>query len=264
MRRVASCPSRRRRRPSPPWPSPLPFARGQEGHDRTASASAPAGDADNRAGRGRGASTLRPTLLAVACARRADRHLRRPPAGAGRVDAADREHCGRGPSRHRHVRRRGGARGGAARRAPPPRHRLPGGPNCVHPVPGARADLRPPCDRLACTGGPLRAGRGHRGHRPPRLAAARLSAGAGRLRALTRVNGDAGNHLLPEHPRDGAGDQRRQRRGGRHRAAAGRGHSLAGGRARVEPPLLRPGRPVKVGPPTQEEPRCRPTSCSRA
>jgi hypothetical protein len=264
MRRVASCPSRRPRRPSPPRLSPLPFARGQEGHDRTASASAPTGDADGRPGRRRGASPLRPTLLAVARARRADRDLRRPPAGAGRVDTTDRERRSRGSARHRHVRGRGGARGGAARRAAPPRHRLPRGPDRVRSVPGAGVDLHPPCDRLACTGRALRAGRGHRGHRPARLAAARLSAGAGRLRALTRVDGDAGNHLLPEHPRDGVGDQRGQRRGGRHRAAAGRGHSLAGGRARVEPPLLRPGRPVRVGPPTQEEPRCRPTSCSRA
>jgi hypothetical protein len=264
MRRAASCPSRRLRQPSPPRRSPLPFARGQEGHDGTAAAAASAGDADGRAGRGRGSSPVRSTLLAVSGARRADRDLRSPPARAGRMDPAHREHRGRRSARHRDVRRRGGARCRAARGAAPSRDRLPRGPDRLHPVPGARADLRPPGDCLARTGGPLRAGCGHRRHRPRRLASPGLPAGAGRLRPLAGIDGDAGDYLLPQHPRDGARAQRGQRAGGRHRAAAGRGHPLAGRRARVQPPLLRPGRPVRVGHPTEEEPRCRPTSCSRA
>ena len=97
------------------------------------------------------------------------------------------------------------------------------------------------------------------------LAEARLPARARRLRALARHDGGARDPVLPLDARARGRAQRRQRPGGRDRAAPLRRRALAGRRAGREPPLLRPGRPSRVGPSAiEEEPRCRPTSCSRA
>ena len=242
----------------------LPFSRGQEAHYRAVAAALAAGDPDGRAGRGRGPSFLRPPLLAGARPRPADRRLRRGRLCAGRSDAGDRQHRGRRAARDALVRRR--------RRA---RRREAGGvaasPDCVcrradrvRPVPGACLLLCAPGDRLARARRPLRARRGVRGRRRGRVAQTRLPARAGGLRPFARIDGDAWHHLLPRDSGDGPGTQCRQRPGGGDRAAGGRRRSLARRRARVVPALLRPGRPVRVGPPTEEEPRCRPTSCSRA
>jgi hypothetical protein len=242
--------------------------RGQEAQGGAAqggaAASPAAGDANGWAGRGGGAAPLPEAFLARARDRRPDRHLQWAAAGAGRPGQGDRQPRRRLAARHPHLRLSRGDRRRTAGAAAKDRNRLLRRLAHLPAVPGARPAVHLPCGRLARARRPLRPGGDHRGAWLRRVAAARLSARPGRLRPLARLDGDAGNHLLPEHAGDGRGDQCRQRPGRRYRAAPGGGGPLAGRRARVEPALLRPGSAVRVGPPTQEEPRCRPTSCSRA
>jgi hypothetical protein len=230
-----------------------------------AAAGAAARDAAGRPADSRGDQAVRPPLLAVPGARTADRRVRRGRAPVRRLDVRHLQHhrwCGAADA---DLRRRLGDRGRPAGSPAPAVRRVRGGRRRLHPVPGPCAALHPAGGRVARPRRARCSGRRDRGNRLRRLAQARLPARARRLRALARRDGGTRDPVLPLDARARGRAQRRQRPGGRDRSSALRRRALAGRRARCEPPLLRPGRPSRVGPSAiEEEPRCRPTSCSRA
>lgn len=247
-------------------PAPLRLRRGEEESTRAAAAArAAAGDTAGRPVGRRVDQALWPAVLALTGARPADWHLWRGRACVRRLDVRDLQRHGRGAAADADLRRRRGDRRRAADPQAPAVGRVRGGHRGVLAVPGARAALHPPGGRVARARRARSARSGDRGHRVCRLTQARLPARARRLRPLARHDGSARDPVLPLDAGARGRAQRGQRPGGRDCAAALRRRALADRRAGREPPLLRPGRPSRVGPSAiEEEPRCRPTSCSRA
>jgi hypothetical protein len=249
-----------------PFLQALRLLRGKEAHEATAAAAASARDSADRTARRRGDPALRPPLLGIARARRPDRGLRRRHERAARTDARGRQPDSGRRAVHADLRRSLGDRRRSAGSAPTAPRRRRCRSARLRAVSAAGAALRASRRGLARSCRPCRARRGHRGRGHLGVDQARLPARARRLRPLARWHGDTRHRLLPQHPRDGDRDQRGKRRGGRDRAASRGGRPVAGGRARRQPSLLRPGGAVRVAlwPAIEEERRCRPTSCSRA
>lgn len=239
------------------------FGHGEEGNrqgPRIAAAAAASGDAHRRAARGRGDPSLRAALLARARARASHRRPQRVRAGCRGSHGGNCQRHRRRPSPDAFLRGRLCARGRASCPSKPTLASVCRRCRRVHSLPGACLVLRLAGRCVVCARGPGRPRGGDRGDRNPGVTQTWLRPRPGRLRPLDRLDGDAGDRLLPEHTSAGRRAECGQRAGCERRAAAGGGCVLASRRPRRCPALLRPGGAVRVGPPTQEE-RCRPTSC---
>jgi hypothetical protein len=225
-------------------------------------AAASAGDEDGRAGRRRDAEAVPAALLAVARARsRTGRDRGRGDVRPRLVGPGLRPHrrltADHGVVRRRRADRVRGRLGSPLRRDCA-RGRLPDLPAGAVPLQRLRP-ARGGVARAARAGG---AGRPDRTARVPRVVQARICAREGGLRPCDRVARDARDRLVPH--RDGAVHPPARRQQGRPIVGGLRGaaRDLADPLPRRWTPLLRPGGPVRVGPPAiKEEPRCRPTSC---
>jgi hypothetical protein len=231
--------------------------------DEAAAAAAAAGRAHSGSGRRRIDQAVRAPVLGVAPARAADRvdHAGLRESHDRRADAHP---LGRDAASHRRLSpgRRDRLAGGAAEARARPRLRR--GPTRVPARPGAASVLRPAGARVAGTVRPRGSGRRARGARVSRRPHARPTPGRCRLSARTRLALRA-RHRLLHHASDAAPAAARASEHRSPHRRLPRGHrDLAAHLPRRRAPLLRPGGARRrLGHPTQEDTRCRSTSCCR-